>query len=142
MLRPAGRAAGQMRLIERARDEKFVRAFMLVDRWASDQVPFPGECFRQMTKELFWENKLMRGELVLGGRRIDLATITGPMVHVTAEHDHVVPAAASIDLSTALGSTDCQDIVLKGGHASLVAGGNAKYRLWPQLEKWLAKRSV
>ncbi|MEX2229480.1 MAG: alpha/beta fold hydrolase [Dehalococcoidia bacterium] len=142
MLKPAGRVAGQLRLIERARDDKFVRAFMLVDRWAADQIPFPGECFRQITKELFWENKLLRGELELGGRRIDLKAITQPMLHITAEHDHIVPAAASVDLSSAVGSTDCEDVVLRGGHASLVAGGNAKYRLWPQLERWLATRSV
>lgn len=142
MLKPAGRVAGQLRLHERSRDDKFVRAFMLVDRWAADQIPFPGECFRQVTKELFWENKLLRGELELGGHRIDLSSITQPMIHITAEHDHIVPAAASIDLSSAVGSEDHSDIVLKGGHASLVAGGNANYRLWPQLENRLAVRSV
>jgi polyhydroxyalkanoate synthase len=31
---------------------------------------------------------------------------------------------------------------MKGGHVSLVAGGNAIFRLWPQLDRWLAKRSV
>ncbi|MDA1004585.1 MAG: hypothetical protein O3B31_14770 [Chloroflexi bacterium] len=91
MLKPAGRVAGQLRLLERARDDKFVRAFMLVDRWAADQIPFPGECFRQVTKELFWENKLLRGELELGGHRIDLSSITQPMIHITAEHDHTSP---------------------------------------------------
>jgi RimJ/RimL family protein N-acetyltransferase len=29
-------------------------------------------------------------------------------------------------------------VVLKGGHVSLVAGGNAIKRLWPQLDQWLA----
>jgi polyhydroxyalkanoate synthase len=41
-----------------------------------------------------------------------------------------------------VGSKDKQDLVLKGGHVSLVAGGNAIYRLWPKLEAWLAPRSV
>ena len=30
-------------------------------------------------------------------------------------------------------------LVLKGGHVSLVAGGNAIKRLWPKLDAWLAK---
>jgi len=142
MLRPAGRVAGQVRLWDRMRDDEYVRAFILVDRWAADQIPFPGECFRQITKELLWENKLLHGELELGGRRVDLQRFTAPMVHVTAEHDHIVPKDASTDLSSAVGSSDRQDVVLKGGHASLVAGGNAKYRLWPRLEQWLAVRST
>ncbi|MDE2977533.1 MAG: poly-beta-hydroxybutyrate polymerase, partial [Acidobacteriota bacterium] len=37
---------------------------------------------------------------------------------------------------------DRQELVLKGGHVSLVAGGNAVRRLWPRLEGWLAERSV
>ena len=142
LLRPAGRVAGQLRLWERMREDQFVRSFMLVDRWAADQIPFPGECFRQVTKELFWENKLVRGELALDGRPVDLRRIRVPVLHVTAEHDHIVPEAASHDLSAAVGSRDKRDVVLKGGHASLVAGGNAKFRLWPQLERWLADRST
>jgi len=53
-----------------------------------------------------------------------------------------VPTAASRDLIGLIGSKDKQEIVIKGGHVSLVAGGNAVYRLWPQLDRWLAPRSV
>jgi polyhydroxyalkanoate synthase len=41
-----------------------------------------------------------------------------------------------------VGSEDKKEVMLKGGHVSLVAGGNAIYRLWPQLESWLGERSV
>ncbi len=33
-----------------------------------------------------------------------------------------------------VGSTDKEAIVLKGGHVSLVAGGNAIKRLWPAID--------
>ena len=39
-------------------------------------------------------------------------------------------------------SEDKKEIVIKGGHVSLVAGGNAVYRLWPQLDRWLSTRSL
>jgi len=45
-------------------------------------------------------------------------------------------------LITIVGSKDKTEIVLKGGHVSLVAGANAVHRLWPQLDAWLAKRSL
>jgi polyhydroxyalkanoate synthase subunit PhaC len=32
--------------------------------------------------------------------------------------------------------------VLKGGHVSLVAGGNAIKRLWPQIDRWLGEKSL
>jgi polyhydroxyalkanoate synthase subunit PhaC len=41
-----------------------------------------------------------------------------------------------------IGSPDKQEIVMKGGHVSLVAGGNAVKRMWPALAQWLAERST
>jgi polyhydroxyalkanoate synthase len=142
MLRPVSKAVGQVKLWDNMWNDEFTRSYRLFDRWGADQIPFPGETFRQTTKELMWGNKLVKGELELGGRKADLANITVPVLHVTAEHDHIVPAEASKDLVALVGSEDKQDIVMKGGHVSLVAGGNAIFRLWPQLDRWLADRSV
>jgi polyhydroxyalkanoate synthase subunit PhaC len=142
MLRPAQRVAGQIKLWDNMWNDEFVRSYRMFDRWAADQIPFPGECFRQTTKELMWENRLYKNELMLGGRRVDLRNITVPFVHVMAEHDHIVPYESAKDLVELVGSTDKRDVVLKGGHVSLVAGTNARRRLWPQLDSWLAERSV
>lgn len=142
MLRPVSRAVSQAKLWDNIWNDEFVKSWRLFDRWGSDQIPFPGECFRQTTKELMWENKLVKGTLMIGGRNANLANIKIPVLHVAAQHDHIVPSEASRDLIPLLGSEDKQEIVMKGGHVSLVAGGNAIYRLWPQLDRWLAKRSV
>ena len=34
------------------------------------------------------------------------------------------------------------EVMLKGGHVSLVAGPNAIKRLWPKLDFWLSRRST
>ena len=41
-----------------------------------------------------------------------------------------------------VGSADKQELVLKGGHVSVVAGRNAVQRLWPKLDAWLGERSI
>ena len=142
MLRPGTRAASQIRLYDNLHDEDFVAGYRMFDRWNSDNLPLAGEYFRQMTKLLMWDNALAKGTLDVGGRRVDLAAITAPFLHLTAQHDHIVPAAASAPLIDMIGSADKQEIVLKGGHVSLVAGPNAKKRLWPQLVQWLGARST
>jgi poly[(R)-3-hydroxyalkanoate] polymerase subunit PhaC len=142
MLRPAARAASQIRLWDNMWNDDFVRSYRMFDRWAADQIPFPGECFRQTVKELMWENRLRKNELVLGGRRVDLGRIAVPFLHVMAEHDHIVPYESAKDLVGMVGSADKRDLVLKGGHVSLVAGPNASRRLWPQLDTWLSERSI
>ncbi|MBI2766277.1 MAG: alpha/beta fold hydrolase [Chloroflexi bacterium] len=142
MLRPASKLAGQVRLWDNMWNDEFTKSFRIFDRWASDQIPFPGECFRQNTKELMWANKLYKGEFELAGRPCDLANVTVPFIHIVAEHDHIVPYESAKDLVPLVGSADKREVMLKGGHVSLVAGGNAIYRLWPQLNTWLSERSV
>jgi len=47
MLRPVSKAIGQVRLWDNMWDDEFVKSFRMFDRWGADQIPFPGECFRQ-----------------------------------------------------------------------------------------------
>jgi len=142
MLRPGARLAGNVRLYDNLHDDEFVKSFRMFDRWASDVLPLAGEYFRQTTKQLMWDNRLLDGSMTVGGRAVDLARITAPFLHVAALHDHIVPTAASALLLGLVGATDKEEVVLKGGHVSLVAGANAKKRLWPKLVHWLGTRST
>ncbi len=142
MLRPGTRATTIARVYEGLHDDEYVRSFRMFDRWATDILPLAGEYFRQTTKLLMWENRLLHGTLELGGRRVDLSAITAPFLHVAAQHDHIVPTEASAPLLGMVGATDREEVVLKGGHVSLVAGGNAVKRLWPKLDGWLGTRST
>ncbi len=141
-LRPLQRSAGQLRLLGNADNDAFVQAHLRLDRWAMDQIPFPGETARQLVKGFLRDNKLVRNEFEVGGKRVDFGAIRVPFLHVTAEYDHIVPHASSRDLVGLVGSADKLEITLKGGHVSLVAGGNAVHRLWPKLDAWLSERSV
>ncbi len=142
MLRPGTRVAGNIRLLDNLWNDEYVKSFRMFDRWASDTLPLAGEYFRETTKKLMWGNELHKGTMEVRGRKVDLAAITSPFLHVTAEHDHIVPSAASAPLIDRIGSTDKEQVTLKGGHVSLVAGGNAIKRLWPKLVDWLGERST
>ncbi|MFT3975846.1 MAG: alpha/beta fold hydrolase [Sphingomonas bacterium] len=142
MLRPAARAASNFRLYDNLWDEEYVKSFRMFERWNTDTLPLAGEYFRQTTKMLMWENRLFNGTMEVGGRAVDFGTIKVPFLHIAAEHDHIVPREASAPLIGMVGSEDRQEIMLKGGHVSLVAGGNAIKRMWPALTNWLAERSL
>ena len=142
MLRPASRAVGQIQLWENIWNDEYVKSYRMFDRWATDTLPLAGEYFRQTTKELMWKNSLYTGELTVGGRRIDLGTIKAPVLHAVAQHDHIVPYEAAKHLIPMIGSQDKEEVVLKGGHVSVVAGANAAKRLWPKLDAWLSERSL
>lgn len=142
MQRPAQRLAGQLRLWDQIFDDEFVRSYRAFQRWGDETLPLAGEYVRETTKELFWANKLFTGELEVGGRAAKLSNITVPVLSCVAEHDHLAPRESTRPLLDLVGATDKQEILLKGGHVSLIAGPNAVRRMWPQLEAWLAVRST
>ena len=142
MLRPAARAIGQVQLWENIWNDEYVKSFRMMDKWGADTLPLAGEYFRQMTKDLMWDNKIFNDTMTVGGRKAVLSNIKVPILHVVAEHDHIVPYEASRHLIAKVGSTDKEEVMLKGGHVSLAAGGNAVKRMWPKLDSWLGERSV
>ena len=142
MLRPAGRSAGVVQLWDNMANDEFVKSYRMFDRWGAEMLPLAGEYFRQTVKELMWDNKLYKNELVLGGRKVLLASIKVPVLHALAQHDHIVPYEAGQPLIANIGSADKEEVVLKGGHVSLAAGANAVRRLWPKLDDWLGVRST
>ena len=89
-----------------------------------------------------WDNRLFNDTMAVGGRKARLSDIKVPLLHAVAEHDHIVPYEAARHLIAKVGSTDKEEVMLKGGHVSLVAGANAIKRLWQKLDSWLGKRST
>jgi polyhydroxyalkanoate synthase len=141
-LRPASRAAGQLRLWDNLWNDEFVKGFRMMERWGNETLPLPGGYFRQTIKELMRGNKLYEGTLRIGGRAVDLAKITVPFLHVMAQYDHIVPPACAHPLIERVGSRDKEEVVLPGGHVSIAAGANAVKRMWPKLDSWLQSRST
>ena len=142
MMRPANRTAGMLHLWTNLWNDEYVRSYRMFDRWAAETLPLAGEYFRQSTKEFLWRNSILTGELELGGRRVELSKITAPVLSIVAQHDHVVPQQAAHPIMELVGSADRQEMMVKGGHVSVVAGPAAVTRLWPSIDKWLAKRSI
>src|SRR3970040_2110341 len=91
MLRPAARWAAYARLFDNLWNDLWVKNYRLFNRWVYDQIPFPGEAYRQLMKELMWENNLLKVAHAPGGRRVGLAGITCPVLNIIAQHDPIHP---------------------------------------------------
>lgn len=142
MLRPASRTAGLVNLWDNLPNDEYVKSYRMFDRWTVEMLPLAGEYFRQTVKELMWDNRLYKNELVVGGQRVDLGNIRVPVLHAIAQHDHIVPYDAAKPLVANIASQDKEEVILKGGHVSLAAGPNAVKRLWPKIDEWLGERST
>ena len=122
-------------------NDKYVEGFQALNKWANEYVAFPGEFFRQWVRDFYQDNKLYRGELVMGGRPVRLERITCPVFVVGAKEDYIAPPGCVRALMDAVGSHEKEYIELPGGHISLIAGRGASVHCWPKVSSWLAPRS-
>jgi len=85
---------------------------------------------------------LVKGEIHLRGRRVDLSNIKVPLLNIAGKKDHICTlpqAEATMDL---VSSEDREFLVLDAGHVGLMTGRGAKKSLWPKVSDWLAERST
>jgi polyhydroxyalkanoate synthase len=141
-LRPVDNYVGAyMTMWDLLMTDKLTNGWRAMNKWANDPVPVPGAAFKQWIEDFYQQNKLVTGELMLRGRRVDLSNIECPVLNLAGEKDHLVfcgQAEATMDL---ISSEDKDFVVLDAGHVGLVMGRSAKKGLWPQVSNWLETRS-
>jgi polyhydroxyalkanoate synthase len=142
MMNPVGNVTKYTtELVEILDDEAKLLNFLHMERWIADRPGHPGEVMRQWFKDLYQDNKLVRSELVLGGRRVELGRITMPVLNVYADGDVIIPTSCSRGLQGAFGTRDYSELAVPGGHIGTFVGGKAQKILAPSIAKWLKERS-
>ncbi|WP_144552451.1 alpha/beta fold hydrolase [Bacillus sp. X1(2014)] len=136
MLSPSD-VSPKINLFTRAYDEKYVEKWRRMDKWTKDSASFAGAAFKQMFNDLYKNNKLLKGELVIGGRKVDLKNITCPLFVFSCSRDTLILEQQSRPVMDLVSSMDKTYDVYEGGHVSLVLNG-VFAEIW---DKWLSARS-
>jgi polyhydroxyalkanoate synthase len=120
-------------------DEKKIRNFLRMEKWIFDSPDQAGETFRQFMKDFYQGNKLIKGEVELDGRRVDLSKVTMPVLNIYAQQDHLVPPSSSIPLGGYVGTSDYTELSFPGGHIGIYVSGKAQKEVTPAIGEWLNK---
>lgn len=141
MMAPVQRLTKWLNVFRRIDDPTFVTTFLAMEKWASDNVPFPGGVYRQYIKDCYQENNLCQGTMVVGGRTVDLSEITCSLLTLIAEKDTIAPPKSSEILETLVGSDDTTTMRFPVGHIGLSTSSKGPKMIWPQVAEWIAERS-
>ncbi|HEV2210453.1 MAG TPA: class III poly(R)-hydroxyalkanoic acid synthase subunit PhaC [Verrucomicrobiae bacterium] len=144
MLRPVGNFLEKpLAFYEHMHEEKFIEDFLTTETWLQDNIPVPGEVYRQFVKYLYQQNLLTQNRMPVGKRLVNLRSITCPVLNIMAGKDDLVPCSQSTPFNDLVGSRDRKTLCLEGsGHIGLAIGGRAQKDIWPQACQWLAERSA
>jgi polyhydroxyalkanoate synthase len=125
----------------RIRNEETVKNFLRMEKWIFDSPDQAGEAYRQFMKDCYQKNLLIKNEMKLNGKKIDLRNITMPLLNVMAETDHLVPNAASLPLNDAVSSKDKETLIFPTGHIGIFVGSKSQKEVCPKIVEWLKPRS-
>src|SRR6266545_7338965 len=116
-------------------------AWHAMNTWVTDNIAMTGGTFRQLIVDLYRNNRLIEGNLMIRGERVDLNRLRANLLTVIAEGDHITPPCQTETVMSRVGSTDKTVMRIPGGHIGIMAGSGASKRTWPQIDAWLSPRS-
>jgi len=104
--------------------------------WNADSTRVPAANHAFYLREFYQENRLAKGELDLGGVKLDLSNVTIPVYQMAARDDHIAPAA-SVFKGAKLFGGDVLFVLAGSGHIAGVINPPAKlkYQYWTGPEK-------
>jgi polyhydroxyalkanoate synthase len=120
--------------------------------WNSDSTRMPAANHAFYLREFYHENKLSKGEMVLGGERLEIKNVDIPIYELATREDHIAPAE-SVYKGARMFSGPVRFVLAGSGHIAGVVNPPArkKYQHWtgkkpsskkhpaPTLQDWLEK---
>src|SRR5712692_2163753 len=142
MVKPVTNYVGSyLTMWDRIMQDKSMDTWLAMNKWVNDGIPFAGAAFRQWIREFYQQNKLVKGEIKLRGRRVDLSNITCAVLNIAGKKDHICTVPQAEATMNAISSADKEFFVLDAGHVGLLTGSDAKRTLWPKISTWLELHS-
>ena len=140
LLKPMNKTRKYMAMPETMKNKDTLMNFLRMERWVADSPSQAGAAFKKFIKDMYLNNKLIKGEFELGGKKVDLKNIKMPILTIYAGGDHIVPPATTKPINDLVGSSDKELLEFPGGHIGVFVGARSQSSLTPKVAKWLADR--
>jgi len=125
-------------------NKEYVKRELLINRWLIESPPFPAKAFKQLIKEFFYKNALIKMDLRMKGRLADLSRIKCPILVLYHTADVVSPPESARVLLDLISSQDKEFLEVSGGdagHIDIIIGTEGPEFTWPCIASWLRRRS-
>jgi polyhydroxyalkanoate synthase subunit PhaC len=73
----------------------------------------------------------------IDGKRVDLNTVTVPLLTIVAENDNLVSFESSLEINNNISSTKKRTIKVPGGHVGLCISSTAHKWIWHEAAEWI-----
>lgn len=109
--------------------------FVAVEQWVNDGIAITTPVARECLMEWSYGNAPLQGKWYVGGNAVLPSEVAMPVFIATAEHDHIVPPASALPLSSLI--PGAHSVIIPSGHVGMIIGRAGKEHLWKGLADWI-----
>jgi poly(3-hydroxybutyrate) depolymerase len=143
MLNPVARFCGDyFDLFFNIADNAFLERNRKFRDWYEYTQCIAGDFFLQVVEELFQGNKLIKGELVILGEKVDLAKIHQPLFLIAGEKDDITPTEQLFNIESYVKSPIIHKYILPAGHIGIFMGRKMIDHYWPKIFAEISEATV
>lgn len=134
-MEPAGEVQRLASVWANIGDEAYIARHLDFVSWFETVQDMPGAFYLWAVEHLFVNNELVRGELEIGGERVDLGRITAPVFLLAGTRDHITPPEQVWALAEHVGTpeADIHGRFVEAGHLGLFMGRKPLAEHWSQV---------
>jgi polyhydroxyalkanoate synthase subunit PhaC len=115
--------------------------FMRMEKWIFDSPDQAAAAFGEFIRWFYQENRLIKGTLEIGGRKVDLSRIMQPVLNLYALRDHLVPPSASTALASHLGAAQYSAVGIDTGHIGMYVSATGLREVPRHIVDWLHQQA-
>jgi len=136
-MQPEGEFRRQLDLAAHMHDPEYVARYKQFEDWFKFTQNLGGDFYLWIVQHLFRDNELIKGELYVGGRLVDLKKITCPLFLLGGKTDHITLPIQVFRLGdfTSTPKRKVKKRTAPGGHLGLFMGHHALQEYWAPIGK-------
>ncbi len=131
LMNPYDRFVGDdVNLMANISDDEYLDRHRRFSQWYYFTQPVPGTMYLQIVESLFRENKLVKGELEILGKKVDLHRIKQPVYMVAGQKDDITPASQLFAAEQHVSSVCIEKAEVPAGHIGVFMGKQVIRDYW------------
>ncbi|MBF0410819.1 MAG: alpha/beta fold hydrolase [Candidatus Riflebacteria bacterium] len=142
MMKPKDALAKPRILFDNILNDSYLENFKSIDRWATDNVPFPGKVFKEFIGSCYQDDLLAMNQLKVGEAPVDLSKISAPTLNIFASNDHIVPAETARLNSIFMRGSKLTDREYPLSHLTVTVAHPMREKVWEDTVSWYEENNL
>ena len=143
MMNPVDRFIGDdMNLFNDIDSNEVVKRTHQFQSWYHRYQPVPGKMYLEIVQKLFKDNELIKGNLTILDRMVDLKAIRNPLVLIGGTADDITPPPQVMEMKKYVSSKQIEEIIVPAGHIGVFMGSEIIKKYWPSILNRIGEGNV